>query len=407
MSQADELVQQAVAAFKAGQKEHSRNLLLQAIEVNEHHELAWLWLSAVVDDLEEQQICLENVLALNPANERARKGLETVNQKMAERQARAAEEDELGLNDSALSFAPPKDPAARTPIGAEHVDAPDSSPFNWTQQSGPGGDTGAASEPAFEDWLAAAAQHEDDAPFSADSGTETSVDWARSDGPAVHGSGRKVELPSSQEFDEWVDGLNLSESPGAVAPSPKAEPPDFTSRHDGTLDIFERAESPSPGGGTAPFSGDSLAGNAPVPAFDSSLSFDEDDWFSPEERAGFGNVFTLDDVDDEESGSESFNFDFDADEPKALGGDTAGEVDKEDDDDDWLSERLGSSIGVAPAFSTPDVLGAAAADSNDYFAYIPAGIEAQSGISRRGLLLLAAIVVLIILNALSFGLLVL
>jgi len=402
MSQGDDLVQQAIAAFKAGQKDHSRNLLLQAIEVNEHHEQAWLWLSAVVDDLDEQQICLENVLALNPANERARKGLESVNRKIAERQARASEEDELSLSDDALTFAPPRDQAARKPIGAEFADLPDGSSFDWTQQAGPGEEAGQPAEPAFDDWLAAAAQ-EDESPFAGDSGTASSVDWARSDGPAVYGSGRQVELPSSQEFDDWVQGLNLDDSPNAAHSTQHAEPPDFAARDEDELDIFESVESSPPGGGAPPFTQD-----APTPAFDSSLSYDEDDWFTSEERASFGNVFTLDDEDDETGEGESFDFDFDDEKPAAIrGGSTSGDAPAaDDDDDDWLSERLGSSIGASPAFATSEAPAAAAVDSQDYFAYIPAGIEAQSGIGSRSLMLLAAIVILLVLNALSFGLLI-
>jgi hypothetical protein len=41
-----------------------------------YHEDGWLWLSGVVDSPEDQRTCLENVLAVNPANEKARKGLE-------------------------------------------------------------------------------------------------------------------------------------------------------------------------------------------------------------------------------------------------------------------------------------------------------------------------------------------
>ena len=137
MSQGDDLVQQAIAAYKSGQKDHSRSLLLQAIEIDERHEQAWLWLSAVVDDLDEQQICLENVLALNPANERARKGLEIVNRKIAEKQAKASEEDELALPDSAPSYAPVSEPAPPSPAGTSLPGSPDDLP-DWAQPAGPG-----------------------------------------------------------------------------------------------------------------------------------------------------------------------------------------------------------------------------------------------------------------------------
>ncbi len=71
----DRLLHQGIAAARAGQKERARQLLLQVIAANEEVEAAWLWLSSVVEDPQEQQICLENVLALNPDNSAAQAGL--------------------------------------------------------------------------------------------------------------------------------------------------------------------------------------------------------------------------------------------------------------------------------------------------------------------------------------------
>lgn len=71
----EELLQEGIAAAQAGQKEKARELLLQAIAQDEEREAAWLWLSDVVDDREEKEICLENVLALNPSNSAAQNGL--------------------------------------------------------------------------------------------------------------------------------------------------------------------------------------------------------------------------------------------------------------------------------------------------------------------------------------------
>jgi Flp pilus assembly protein TadD len=67
-SQPAELLRQGIAAAKAGRKEEAHETLLQVIKLDERNEQAWLWLSAVVDSIEEKEICLENVLALNPAN---------------------------------------------------------------------------------------------------------------------------------------------------------------------------------------------------------------------------------------------------------------------------------------------------------------------------------------------------
>ncbi len=75
-SDQDDFLKQGIAALKAGNKAESKRLLLKSIEVDEKNELSWLWLSAVVDDKADKIICLENVLTLNPHNEKAQLGLE-------------------------------------------------------------------------------------------------------------------------------------------------------------------------------------------------------------------------------------------------------------------------------------------------------------------------------------------
>lgn len=66
----------ATAALKAGHKAEARHLLDSVLAADRHNEQAWLWMSGVVDSDGERIICLENVLTLNPYNERARQGLE-------------------------------------------------------------------------------------------------------------------------------------------------------------------------------------------------------------------------------------------------------------------------------------------------------------------------------------------
>ena len=68
-------LRQAVAAAKAGRKAEARHLLETVLDADEHNELAWLWMSGVVDSDDERIICLENVLTINPQNQAARKGL--------------------------------------------------------------------------------------------------------------------------------------------------------------------------------------------------------------------------------------------------------------------------------------------------------------------------------------------
>ena len=71
----DELVNQGIKAYKAGEKKDARDLFLQAIKLNDRNEKAWLWLSGVIGSVEKRRVCLENVLAIDPENKAAQKGL--------------------------------------------------------------------------------------------------------------------------------------------------------------------------------------------------------------------------------------------------------------------------------------------------------------------------------------------
>ena len=71
----NDLLRAGIAAAKSGQRERARDLLMRVVEQDEENVLAWLWLSGVVDSLDDQETCLENVLALDPDHEAARKGL--------------------------------------------------------------------------------------------------------------------------------------------------------------------------------------------------------------------------------------------------------------------------------------------------------------------------------------------
>ncbi|MBL8132797.1 MAG: bacterial transcriptional activator domain-containing protein [Anaerolineae bacterium] len=76
------MLREGVNAMKAGRRDEARALLLRAVELDQYNEDAWLWLSGVLDSLEDQRTCLENVLSINPGNDRARQGLDFVNQKL-------------------------------------------------------------------------------------------------------------------------------------------------------------------------------------------------------------------------------------------------------------------------------------------------------------------------------------
>ncbi len=169
------LVREGVAALKAGRKEEALTLLRRATELDERNEEAWLWLSAAVDSLENQQICLENVLAINPSNTRALQGLEMIKRQLARKQQRQTP-------------SPPPPPAApqATP------------PFEFS-------DDPSYRQPPSEPFVAPAG------PFAA----------PVEDAASFHGSGRAVPQPSEDEYDAWVEGLNLGK--GSSAPAPEAD----------------------------------------------------------------------------------------------------------------------------------------------------------------------------------------
>jgi hypothetical protein len=74
---------EGIAALRAGRKDEARSKLMQVIKADERNEYAWFYLSEAVDNDEDRQICLENVLTINPAHERAETELKALEAKMA------------------------------------------------------------------------------------------------------------------------------------------------------------------------------------------------------------------------------------------------------------------------------------------------------------------------------------
>lgn len=401
MANADVMFTQAVRAYKSGQKDEARGILMEIVAEYEHHEQAWLLLSGLVETLDEQQICLENVVAINPGNDKALKGLDVINRKIAAR-------------DGQPPHSPPTPPVA--PTGAEFTPADD--PFAnapWASPPPPQqpnfGTPGQAND-IFDSW----------APFNADAppadpfgSPSSSVDWSSSDSQAAYGSGKQVELPSNQEYDDWVQGLNLGGGAAAAPnnPFPDEAPfgdtsfmlegdtnnPFLTNQPATSTDPFGRSAlftedpniweedsapfseepaSPFPSS-PPPFSSPELTFDSP-PAFGSASDFGGSDSFMPDAGSG---PFVFD-----EQPSKSISFDFDA----------------EDDDDDDLWPGSGDIAPTSiPVFASKQQR-AVNVQSEAYFRYIPNEIQPEAGgIEPRSLLMLAGIAVLVILNLVSFG----
>lgn len=75
MTTAAELLEKGIRAAKAGRVHEALALLRQVIERQPRNQTAWLWLSEVVETDEERIVCLETVLAINPENKAAQRGL--------------------------------------------------------------------------------------------------------------------------------------------------------------------------------------------------------------------------------------------------------------------------------------------------------------------------------------------
>lgn len=72
-----------LAAAKAGERVKARELLMRVVEADETNLQAWLSLSDVAATLEDRELCLENVLTLDPSNATARESLEAVRAQIA------------------------------------------------------------------------------------------------------------------------------------------------------------------------------------------------------------------------------------------------------------------------------------------------------------------------------------
>lgn len=71
----DGLLEQGMAALRAGDRALARRLLARAAREDTQSEQAWLRLSGAVENDKERFLCLSRVLAANPDNESARRGL--------------------------------------------------------------------------------------------------------------------------------------------------------------------------------------------------------------------------------------------------------------------------------------------------------------------------------------------
>lgn len=236
------MLRAGIEAFQAGKKAEARAFLERVIDLEEHNEDAWLWLSNVVDDPDEKRICLENVLVINPSNQKAKNAM--------------ARLDSGGSGQMDLDLP-----------GASAASAQDQSPFTDTSFMEP-------TAPAFD--------ADDDDVFSSATfdAPGNGEDVIATSSPS---SNFAAAQPSDAEYDDWVAGLGLG---GQGASAPPQNP-----GVDSLMNVEEDLFTDGPFGGN--FNDDVAASSAPRPAspapvqddsvFD-DVSFDEFDLDTPAEE---------------------------------------------------------------------------------------------------------------------------
>ncbi|MBI5952135.1 MAG: hypothetical protein HY865_10785 [Chloroflexi bacterium] len=69
------LLQQAMSAVRAGRELTARDIFLEVVEINPRNETAWIWLTGLLDNLDDCIYACEQVLEINPQNASVRQYL--------------------------------------------------------------------------------------------------------------------------------------------------------------------------------------------------------------------------------------------------------------------------------------------------------------------------------------------
>ena len=272
------LLKHAAALYKKGDRVKAREILLKLIELDENNEKAWLLLSAAVDGLEDKQIALENVLTINPKNEKARKGLDLVNKKLAQMTPKPKDEPLGGSGwsqiDTEAEVETPEDgwstylddSQAQSPFVTTRPDpatpAAPAETSNWDDDESGWGDLDAS---------AVFTQANEDSGWGDTSATSTpppdepvASNWGDIDTEADPWGATESSVELSPEASPWGEA-----TPATSAPTPVTDDP-WSDTHFSFND-----DSDSPWGGATP------ATSAPVPVTDdpwsdTDFSFDDD-----------------------------------------------------------------------------------------------------------------------------------
>jgi hypothetical protein len=208
------MIREGINAVKEGNKEEGRALLMKAVELDPYNEEGWLWLSGVVESPDDQRTCLENVLSINPNNDRARQGI-------------------AYLTGTPPAETPSTPPVAPMPLPPASPRAPTSVEWDMpaTETSSPSTSWHPANEPSpaeYDDWVSALnLQSTPDA--SAESASPVSVPAFSTASPFLGNDDDDDDLFGSGPFSSTPV---VEEAPPAPKPAPEfafQKPPTFTS----------------------------------------------------------------------------------------------------------------------------------------------------------------------------------
>ena len=124
-------LQKAIQAARAGRKVEARDLLIQIVEINPQNETAWVWLTGLVDSLEDRIIACENVLTINPANQKVRVFLEELQSQQQSLLEDKNREDAITLFNQAKVYVERNDKATALQLAKQALEKYDSYENPW------------------------------------------------------------------------------------------------------------------------------------------------------------------------------------------------------------------------------------------------------------------------------------
>ena len=77
------LLVQGFKAAKEGRRDEAYDIFCDVVRRDPNNELGWLYRAATTQDLSEAYVCLQRVLNINPANEKAQRGVERIQNRLS------------------------------------------------------------------------------------------------------------------------------------------------------------------------------------------------------------------------------------------------------------------------------------------------------------------------------------